>query len=288
MDSTPPRVGIVVLNYNGQDCLLACLESLGRLEYSNYFVVVVDNASQDNSLALARARFPEHVYIGNSKNLGFAGGMNVGMRAVFSEGASWAWLFNNDAIAEPSTLSKLIATGIEESRIGLLSPSIFDVQTKQLWFGKGKIRFFRMRVEHILPSKGERERKTYPSEFLTGCALLVRRAVFEEVGDLDEHFFLYYEDADFSVRAQKAGFRVLVASEARVYHGEQSRKNMHKLYHLVYSGLLFFTKHANGWGQWYFLVYGRIRRLKNAVDCFFGREGAQVVRRAYHDFYHGF
>ncbi len=285
MDSNQPQVGIVVLNFNGENCLLTCLTSLSRLDYSNFFVVVVDNASRDSSLASAQASFPTYTYIRNAENKGFAGGMNVGMSAAFARGAEWVWLFNNDATTEESALKTLMAVGEQAPRAGLLSPCISD-STGGVWFGKGRVNTLRMRAEHVPPSKRERSSTFYPSEFLTGCALLVKREVFERIGDLDDRFFLYYEDVDFSVRVRVADFQVLVVPGARVFHGEQSRENDQKVYYLVYSGLLFFKKHANFWENIYFSVYGTIRRLKNAIDVLLGKEHARMVRRAYHDFSH--
>ncbi len=282
-----PLVGIVVLNFNGRDCLLSCLESLRRLRYQNAFVVVVDNASDDNSFFLAQKSFPEYSYIGNSSNKGFAAGMNIGMKVVFERGASFAWLVNNDARADEQALGLLVECALRNDRAGLLSPIIYNPDTGALWFGKGKMSFLRMRTIHVAPKKEELACSSYDSEILTGCALLVRRSVFVTVGSLDERFFLYYEDADFSLRAQKNGFQTLVVPAARVFHTEQSQRNSQKLYYLVLSGLLFFQKHAYSWKKPYFFVYGTIRRIKNAVDIMRRRDGALSVRRAYDDFYHG-
>ncbi len=286
MTSNRPLIGVVVLNFNGKDCLLRCLASLRALEYENFFVVVVDNASKDDSLDRAKEKFSEYTYVSNHENRGFASGMNIGMRLAFEKGAAWVWLFNNDAVADRYSLGYLIAIALTHERAGLLSPLISDAAGK-IWFGKGQIDSFRMRTVHKSPKKQELESDSYPSEFLTGCALLVRRDVFRVIGDLDEHFFLYYEDADFSLRAREQGFEALVVPKARVMHTEQSQKNQKKIYHLVFSGLLFFRKHARFWQKPYFLLYGTIRRIKNLVDIRRGRGDALIVRRAYHDFYHG-
>ena len=281
-----PLVGIVVLNFNGRDCLLSCLESLHHLRYQNFFVVVVDNASSDDSFLLAQKSFPKYTYISNHSNTGFASGMNIGMKTVFERGAVWAWLFNNDAHADEQALNFLVACAEKRQQAGLLSPAIYTSGTRELWFGKGKVNFLRMRVLHVAPSEEELTQPSYSSEILTGCALLVSKTVFETVGPFDEQFFLYYEDADLSLRAREKGFETLVVPSAQVFHAEQSQKNPQKLYYLVFSGLLFFKKYMLGWKKPYFLVYGTIRRIKNAVDIMRGRDAALVVRRAYHDFYH--
>lgn len=287
MSTSYPLVGIVVLNYNGRDCLFRSLASLRRLRYQNFFVVVVDNNSQDGSLQLAKREFGEFSYLENKENAGFAAGMNVGLREVFTlRQAAWAWLFNNDAIADENALTNLIEAAREEKSAGLLSPAIFSADTEKLWFGKGRIDSLRMRAVHEIPTTKEWGRRSYPSDFLTGCALLIKKEVFERVGPLDPRFFLYYEDADYSLRSKKSGFRTLVVPGARVVHQEQSQKNPQKLYYLVLSGLLFFQKHASFWQKPYFFLYGTIRRIKNTLDSMRGRDDALVVRRAYHDFYH--
>ncbi|MDP2837933.1 MAG: glycosyltransferase family 2 protein [Candidatus Moranbacteria bacterium] len=282
-----PLVGIVVLNFNGQDCLSRSLASLKGLCYPCFFVVVVDNASTDDSLALAKRNFPQYQYLTRQENSGFASGMNTGIRYVLKQGAAFIWLLNNDAWVEPNTLSLLIAEASRNELAALWSPIILDPVTKARWFAKGQIDALRMRALHQLPTKAELAASSYESAFLTGCALLVRSAVLEQVGLLDERFFLYYEDVDFSLRVRAAGFQGRVVPGATVWHTEQSAMNPEKLYHLVLSGLLFFEKWASFWQKPYFLVYTTLRRLKNFFDEVRGRDEARAVRRAYDDFYHG-
>lgn len=280
------KVGIVVLNFNGEKCLLPCLESLSALEYSEKFVVVVDNHSEDGSIEMARERFKEHRYILNSENQGFSRGMNLGIRAALKEGAEWVWIFNNDALAAPDSLNLLLAAAAHRERVGMLSPLIIDKETNEVWFAEGKINFFRMRTEHVLPRPSLFSQEAYPSEFLTGCALLINKRVFESVGFLDEDFFLYYEDADLSSRVWSAGFQCLVVPGAKVFHRENSRLNPRKVYFLVYSGLLFFHKHSGFFMKPYLWAYATIRRAKNIIDSLFQKKEAQHVRQAMIDFYH--
>ncbi len=279
---TSPRVGIIVLNYNGASCLEPCLRSLRALRYSNFFVLVVDNDSRDGSCENAQRLFPEFSVVRNQQNLGFAAGMNVGIKEALNRGASMLWLLNNDAQVTPESLSLLIERG---QRGGLLSPIIREASGR-LWFEKGVISFLRMRATHVTVTKRERVAEAYESEFLTGCALLIKKEVVDAIGYLDERFFLYYEDADYSLRARKAGFLILVIPGAEVYHTEQSRFNSEKLYHLVLSGLLFFHKQATFWQKPYLALYGTMRRAKNNLDVLRHRKGAEAVRRAYYHFSH--
>jgi GT2 family glycosyltransferase len=281
-----PRVGIIVLNYNGKCCLLPCLQSLDQLEYQNKEIIVVDNNSTDGSLEDAKKEFPHFTFVRNQKNEGFAKGMNIGIKETLSRGAKWSWLFNYDAMAHPQALSKLISVAQENSKAGLLSPIIYEVNSDNMWFAKGKIDFLRMRTCHIKPTKRELSSKTYRSEFLTGCALLIKKELIEKIGFLDENFFLYYEDADYSLRAAQAGFDCLVVPEAKVSHDEKSQLNSKKIYYLVYSGLLFFNKWMPFYLRPYLVVYVTMRKIKNFWDRLYKKDAiAQEVHRAYGDYF---
>src|SRR3989344_5741559 len=135
-------------------------------------------------------------------------------------------------------------------------------------------------------TKAERLSDAYASGYLTGCALFIKRELIDAIGFLDERFFLYYEDADYSFRASRAGFACLVVPGARVWHSEASRSNPQKTYFLVYSGLLFFQKHASLIMSNYLAAYVTIRRVKNHLDRLRGRGGAaEDVHRAYEHFF---
>lgn len=278
-----PRVAIIVLNYNGRDCLPGCLRSLERLRYEDKDIIIVDNGSADGSLVSAEKQFPQFAFVRNGKNLGFAKGMNIGMHLALERGAQWVWIFNNDAEAAPSALSRLIAVAQGNPRVGLLSPMVYG-KDGEAWFGKGRVDYLRMRTLHIRPAGGELASKAYPSAFLTGCALLIKRELIETIGFLDERFFLYYEDADYSLRASAAGFACLTVPGATVSHREKSRENPQKTYFLVRSGLLFFEKHAPFFLRPYLQAYVTMRRAKNLVDRLRGKDGAALeTYRAYQD-----
>ncbi len=285
MSGHVPLVGIVVLNYNGKDCLPQCLLSLQNIDYQRFFIVVVDNDSKDGSFEAAEVKFPHCSFLRLAKNMGFAAGMNAGITYALGKGADWVWVFNNDARAEKQSLKELIRVAETAPRAGLLSPWIMNEDGSR-WFAKARIEWLRMRVHHQEPAFKELAQAFYSSECLTGCALLLSKKLINQVGMFDERFFLYYEDADLSVRAKEQGFLVLVVPAARVQHSEQSEKNPQKLYFLVLSGLLFFRKHAFGWHRPYLAIYGTMRKIKNYFDIMRGRDGAHSVHRAYRDFYH--
>lgn len=275
-------VAIIVLNFNGKDCLPKCLLALSGLLYKHTEVVVVDNGSTDDSLEDAKRSFPDYTYISKSTNTGFAAGMNTGIKYALAKGHDFIWLMNYDAEVQPESLNKLIEACQQDQKRALLSPLILDTAQK-VWFSGGKINYFRMRVEH------ETSRRlplgSYQTEFLTGCALLVKRKVFENIGLLDERFFLYYEDAEFSKRAQKRGYSLWVTPEAVVVHEEKSTLNTKKLYYLVHYGMLFFAIHTPSILRPYLMAYVTMRRATNSFKRFFRAPFSQTVHQAYADYF---
>lgn len=276
-----PAVSIVIVNYNSGPALRTALETLSRLTYPAFDCIVVDNASSDDSLS-GIASFPASRIIRLLENSGFAAGANRGLEEAFRRGAKYAWLFNPDAEATPETLSRLVAAAEMLGRPGLLSP-VIRTPAGAIWFAGGYIRFGRMRVTHRI-ALPETSLEPYATDFITGCAPLISRSLWETIGGFDERFFLYYEDADYSRRARKAGFALSVVPAAEVLHAEQSEASANKTYFLVLSGLLFFEKYARGpWRLW-IALYVKIRRFKNALDRLLGRPRAELVARAYRDF----
>ncbi|MBP9751798.1 MAG: glycosyltransferase family 2 protein [Candidatus Moranbacteria bacterium] len=277
-----PKVFIIILNWNGKERIIPCLRSVFSLGYGNFEVVVVDNASRDGSLELARSSFGRAHFIVNEKNAGFAAGMNVGIRFALSKGAEHVWVLNNDAIVGKDSLSELVGASGASGK-AILSPLILTPSGKT-WFSAGKIDFMRMRAVHIEPDVPSQAHEPYETGYLTGCALFVPRAAFEAVGLFDERFFLYYEDADFSIRAKHSGYELLVVPGAVVVHGEQSVENPEKIYWLVLSGLRFFEKRTPWFFRPWMSLYILLRKMKNKTDKKKGKKEAFLVASAYEDF----
>lgn len=279
-----PSVAILVLNYNGETCLPKCLLSLQDLKYSNYTVVVIDNGSQDQSLQKAKNTFPQHVYLEKTTNTGFATGMNTGIEYAQAAGYDFVWLMNYDAEVLPDTLDALMGAYQANNKIQAMSPVIKDSQGKT-WFAGGHINFFRMRTEH---SRKIKSTTHYQTGFLTGCAPLFKTDLLRNVGNFDERYFLYYEDADLSYRLMKSGKNLYVIPEAVVLHAEKSQTNPQKLYYLVHFGLLFFALHTPNTLRPYVVVYVTIRRLVNKIKLLLGLSGASSVAQAYADYFRKF
>lgn len=215
------KVCIIVLNWNGKEDTLDCLMSLRSTDYGNYRVVLVDNGSEDDSVAAVRRDFPEAEVVETGKNLGFAGGNNVGIEYAIKQGADYVFLINNDTIVHPDYLKELVAVAESDAQIGAVGSKIYYYsEPERIWFAGGKINWLKNKGEHIGLDEIDKGQFDEIREvgYLTGCALLVKREVVERAGVLEDDYFLYYEDADYSLRIRNAGYKTVYAPKSRIYH----------------------------------------------------------------------
>lgn len=209
----PPRVWIVLLNWNGWRDTLRCLKSLQALDYPNYHIVLVDNGSQDESIRELRRAHPKLHLIEAGRNLGFGGGNNLGMRAALEARADYVWLLNTDTVVDPSALTELVSTAESAPDIGAVGSVVVDFGNRehvQSW-GGGGVSFWTAHSWHL----------TEPSsalDYLTAASVLLRRESLENVGLFDERFFYTWEDIDLSLRLRARGWRLAVAERSCVEH----------------------------------------------------------------------
>ena len=217
----PPLVAIVVLNWNGAEDTLRCIASLARQTHPNFRILVVDNGSTDGSTERLRALGDRITLIESTKNLGYTGGNNLGMARAMADGADYVWLFNNDAIAEPDTLARLVAACEADPGIGLASPLVRDdADPALIHFAGGR---FDLDTPIYEPTEDLEKARAWqeadPGHMaLWGTAMLARRALVEKIGLLDERIFAYWEDIDYSIRGALAGFRNVMVFDAVVFH----------------------------------------------------------------------
>lgn len=212
------KVSVVVPNWNGVERLPACLEALAKQTLKAH-IIVVDNGSTDNSRALLYGQYPEVEVIPEPVNLGFAGGVNAGIRRVIELGYDYVALLNNDALPEPSWLSNLVSAAAKQASVGIVTAKIKDANGEYL-DSTGEM----MTIWGLPYPRGRREADTgqYDKDKQvfggSGGASIYRVEMLEKIGLFDEDFFAYYEDADLSFRAQLAGWKVLYEPSAVVKH----------------------------------------------------------------------
>ncbi len=211
-----PTVSIVILNYNGGEDVLECLKSVTQIDYPSYEIIIVDNGSTDDSLLKIKKGYPQIRIIENKSNLGFAEGNNVGIR---ESAADYILLLNDDTVVGKSILKDLVGAIQTDPKIGIAGPEIlyFDVPD-QIWSAGGKIGLFGY-ASHL--GKGRKlESYNYPRfvPYICGCAMLIKKEVLNKIGLLDKEYFVYFEDADYCFRANKAGYRCLYVPSPTVWH----------------------------------------------------------------------
>lgn len=233
--------GVVLVNWNGHRDTVAALDSLRDARERPAHVVVVDNGSSDDSLDVLRewatARAPTWREVGPGsggwtaddagwltliaagENLGFSGGNNVGLRYLASRTAdSHFLLLNNDAMVAPEYFAELRAMLRAHPDAGLVGSLIFrHPERDRVWFAGGYEVPRRALVLHHYDAPDTE--RPYATDFVTGCAMLIARALYDAEGGLPEIYNpIYWEDADYSYRARTGGWRVMIAPRAHVYH----------------------------------------------------------------------
>jgi GT2 family glycosyltransferase len=252
-DVTPPLVAIITLNWNRRADTLAFLASCAALRYPRLHTIVVDNDSSDGSREAIGAAFPEVEQLHNAANVGFARGMNVGMRRAYESGADYFFLANNDTTLAPDALDLLVAAA-ETYGAGLVAPAIYYQDApRTIWWLGGRLRPLLLEIRRYKRPPARHASQPFDVDFITGCGMLISRATFERVGMFDERFFMYYEDSDYCLRAYRIGVKVLVEPRATMYHkvaqSSGGSNSPAERYHMARSSVQFFRKHARPW-QW--------------------------------------
>src|SRR5579862_243943 len=210
-----PQVSCVVLNWNGWRDTLDCLEALKESAYPRLRLIVVDNGSTDGSVARIQAAHPNVLLLQTGRNLGFAGGNNAGIRYALSDGADYVWLLNNDTRPDRDCLLALVEKATKDKAIGAVASVCYYASSPakvEAWAGA--------RV-NLWIGYGRNTREPRQDDWihsLNGTSMLISRAALEDVGLLDEGFFLYWEDTEFCLRLRKRGWRIAAAPNSRILH----------------------------------------------------------------------
>lgn len=280
----PPKVGIIVLCFNGVHDTLDCIRSIGRLTYTDASLYLVDNGSTDGTLETLRAlNQARTVLIENGENLGYAGGNNIGIRRALDDGCDLILLLNNDVLLEPGCIEPLLSAALAVPRAGMFGPTVrnyheptqvesagsdLDIRTGQIW------------------DLGIDDTAIAPREvgYLPGCALMVTKEFCRKAGLLDPDYFLYFEDTDWAVRAERAGFKVLWVPGPGVRHkGSRSTggpRSALYAYYYARNHLLLMRKHAPLRARLLFYVRFWRNHIRPSLRSWSREGGPYAERRA--------
>lgn len=258
------KASLIILHFANQELTEQCLESVRKLKTrgSGLQTIVVNNNSQENLQDLGR-KFSEAVFIKTGQNLGFAGGNNVGIRKALEDGADAIFIVNNDTILDKNLLVQLAGAADLNGKTGVLGPKIYFApgyefhkekykpsdRGKVFWYAGGIIDWQNVLASHRGVDEVDRGQydERIEADFVSGCAMFVKREVFDRIGLLDERYFLYWEDADFCQRASKAGFKVVYTPKAKLWHANAASSVVGgplQDYYLTRNRLLFGMKYA--------------------------------------------
>lgn len=221
-----PKVGIIVLNWNGTQDTLECLASLKKIDYSNFEIIVVDNASTDGSQEHFKNFFPEVTLIENLQNLGFTGGFNAGIQKAIERAADYVLCLNNDTVVDRDILKELVTVGEQIHNIGGLCPKEYDYfSPKKIVYAGGKIGLIRSKnYRYGEVDQGQCE-KVMKTEMLCGAAMMLKTRALLNIGLLDSDYFFDWEDKDLAIRLMKSGFNIMYVPAAKFWHKRRGSTN---------------------------------------------------------------
>lgn len=214
------KVVIIIVNWKGCGDTVDCLESIKKVSYPDCRVIVVDNGSGDGSEKTLKEKYPEHTIMQSGSNLGFAGGVNIGIRHALGSGADLVLVLNNDTEVTPGFLTELVNAMERDENIGITGGRIFYSDKRdKLWSYGGYFDVNTGRAHHFTDVEGP-GKELGSSEFIyaQGCMMLIKKECLEKTGLFDERFFHLGEDVEYCVRAQKKGWKIAMEPQSKIYH----------------------------------------------------------------------
>lgn len=240
MESKTYSTFIVILNWNNFPDTSKCIDSLLKINNPSFKIVIVDNCSDDDSAENLRKEFPQLIHLQTTTNLGYAGGMNLGIKFALKNNADFILISNNDMVYSKDFFEPLIQTINSSDKIGVVSPKVLYMHDKEkIYCAGGDFNFLRASGVAGFRNKNTKfyglvNRKITMAE---GSCFLAKREVFERCGLIREDFFMYFEDLEFSDRVRKY-FEIWYCSDSIVYHkgGAGASWSLHSpLYYFYYT-----------------------------------------------------
>ena len=241
------NVFVIILHYGNIELTKKCINSLSKNDDNFEKILLINN---DKNITLIPSIFhlssKELHVINNKKNLGFSAGVNVGIKYALEENIDAIFLLNNDTKIDKPLLQRLMPILYSDKSIGVVSPAIqFSRNRKTVFDIGGKINKFFWKTSHdeVFSLKKSYLRDV---DYVSGAAMLIKKEVFNKIGFFDNHFFLYYEDVDFCLRARRQGFRIIVEPRLKIYHSLSKtigKVSSLAIYHQTRSALIFGRKH---------------------------------------------
>jgi GT2 family glycosyltransferase len=283
-----PVLSVILVNYKRTQDTIDCVRSLEQSTFLDFDIIIVDNGAGEGSRRAFTEGCPHAILLFSERNLGFAEGNNVGIREALRRGSTYILLLNNDTIIDKQALAEMVKSLSHDRSIGIVGAKIYYFDRPNvLWFAGAYLNVNAARYGHY--GIGEKDSGQYDGErrtdYVTGCCLMFRREVADQIGLLDKAYFAYLEDADFCLRARAAGFAVSYQPKAIIYHKVSSASAWDSpvyIYFNLRNKLLFLRRHSNSFRWLPFLpglVYFYARQFIRLV---FKWRDAQKVQAAWY------
>lgn len=214
-------VCIILLNYNGLNDTVDCIDSIQKVDYSNIKIIVVDNNSNDRNILANRLKnYKNVITLISEKNNGFSAGNNIGIRYAKELGAEYVILLNNDTIVEKNFINNLVNVAKEKVDAGIVTGKIcFFSKPEYIWYAGGSFdQKSGMSCHHRYKDKNNKNEDIQSISFATGCLMLITSEAINRVGLLDESYFMYCEDLAYSLEILKSGLKIYYVPDAVIYH----------------------------------------------------------------------
>ena len=289
-----PSVVIIILNWNSCDDTEECLKSLEKVIYKSFTIIVVDNGSDNTDCLALKSKFPKIELIVSKENLGFTGGNNLGIEYAKKNNPDYILLLNNDTTVEPDFINHLLLVFYKHKNVGIAAPLInYYYEPGKIWSEGGKVS--RIRGSGFANSIHHIEKARFNDKsvsFVSGCCMLIKAKILDEIGLFDDNYFLYIEDVDFCKRVIDGGYGIFVSNQSRIYHKVSSSTNKSfsqlPLYYATRNRLYFAKKNFPKTYLLTFLYLSISMWVKKIYWKFKGKQNyIFIVRKAFNDFREG-
>jgi len=289
-----PKVAIILLNYNGLEDTIECLQSIKKNTSPNYELYLVDNCSNGGDVKVLKeqyASFYDSLMEIKPKNLGFTGGNNFALNRLRDrKDINYFLLLSNDIVADPNFLVELVKIAESNPKIGIVGPKIYDYsftgKTNVIQSAGSKINLWFGKSDAIGGGQIDRGQFNEASQvdYVAGCCLLIKKELVEKIGLLNEKYFAYHEDTEWCMRAVKAGYLIFCAPESKIWHrggatfGEFSKTSA---YYGTRNTFLFEKKYANPLQFFCFFIYYFFKNFPRITGSILLKRRDPVLLRSY-------
>lgn len=249
--NTEPLVYIIILNYNGYTDTINCVENIKNINYKNYKIVIIDNASTDESITILKNKFRDCYIIQSDINNGYAGGNNLGIKFAINNNSDYICILNNDVLVDKNFLRILIEYYLNNTNIGMIGPMILDYYDQKVVQSTGAmVNLYKGNINII--NKNEKlnniEKKIINCDYVGGACILIKTKVISEIGLIPEEYFLFFEETEWCIKAKKLGYKIICNCNSKVMHkGSSSINKVTGLseYYMARNRILFEKRNAS-------------------------------------------